>query len=871
MKILPWLMALSAIIVIFLYHIPAYLLTAILLSVRILMECIYLMYRMWSSDDQHKLSKDSLALRLIWLTTMLALIPVVCIFYEGEPLFMLLALGLININVGSSAFLRNRLRYYIHNGNLARAAAVADELYAKILLNRDQKNPYQRAMNAHQLGEYREALGNYFVASMFYSWATADYFKCGYKKSGLISAKYRPFLVDSLCSNLRLLRIIDTAESTKLMPLLDELLPHINSPRLQARGIAVGANAVFLNDNFKTIFQESVVNKILRNQSLDQQESTDYDTLLITWHLSARYVTEQRYSEAEKLLVNLIQKLADRSDIRFFFLWLDAKLLQITLLVRTSQTTNIWQLFDQIFVRITARFSEVALLGNEEILLLLSEKTSETIRVYITFLIEEKDIDLLLVSKAFVMLSTFKNISCDIELASQLLFTSAAGNDPKISTKLMESRTRMAGLWADKVEYSNQSFILLSLELEQLQNRLIANSRLSESVFKVVSTDIQAIVNHIDDAERFCHLLKIETALGAKYIAFILEKQSALQLLELGSASEIEAAVSKWNMIIGFGGNPTPESTSVAALQRLVIDPLLATDRSLKKLIIVAEGALARLPFEPFFNLDKSEILLNQIDIVYIDSARDLIGSARRSAQKSGPPFVLAAPDFTLTADTTPRTEFVFSPLPQALKEGHFVARQLGVSLTAGVAANVQTLKKIESPLVLHLATHAFSDYTGFTTGKLGKLHKFSDPMMRSGIALAGANAVNAGLKVSDEIEDGILSALEAIGLSLRGTRLVVLSACDTGLGQIHSGEGILGLRRAFRIAGAETIISSLWKADDQSTQILMESFYSKLSQGDSVGPALRKAKQETRKFFKEAPYYWAHFTCYGNHLTTLK
>ena len=126
------------------------------------------------------------------------------------------------------------------------------------------------------------------------------------------------------------------------------------------------------------------------------------------------------------------------------------------------------------------------------------------------------------------------------------------------------------------------------------------------------------------------------------------------------------------------------------------------------------------------------------------------------------------------------------------------------------------------------------------------------NPLLRSGLALAGGNVTQ---------RDGILTALEASGLDLWGTKLVTLSACDTGVGEIQNHEGVYGLRRAFLLAGAETLVMSLWPVSDYITRDAMVSYYGRLREGVGRGDALRQAKFEIFKHSsRRHPYYWASF-----------
>jgi CHAT domain-containing protein len=176
-------------------------------------------------------------------------------------------------------------------------------------------------------------------------------------------------------------------------------------------------------------------------------------------------------------------------------------------------------------------------------------------------------------------------------------------------------------------------------------------------------------------------------------------------------------------------------------------------------------------------------------------------------------------------------------------------------------------LQRVRGPSILHVATHGFflqddrqTRDGGATQNKddtrLGKLiAHVENPLLRSGLALAGANQ---GLKGDD---NGVLTAFEAAGLDLWGTKLVVLSACDTGIGEVKSGDGVYGLRRAFILAGAESQMMSLWPVSDRSTRDLMISYYDGLVQNAGRGEALRRVQLKMLKDRSHShPYYWASF-----------
>ena len=137
-------------------------------------------------------------------------------------------------------------------------------------------------------------------------------------------------------------------------------------------------------------------------------------------------------------------------------------------------------------------------------------------------------------------------------------------------------------------------------------------------------------------------------------------------------------------------------------------------------------------------------------------------------------------------------------------------------------------------------------------------------PLLRSGLALAGANTGQEGGTLPADAEDGLLLAEDIAGLDFLDTELVVLSACNTGMGQVQIGEGVLGLRRAFAAAGARTLIMSLWRVPDVETQELMEDFYGRLLAGRQPRVEALREAQLALKRRKSHPRYWGAFICHG-------
>jgi len=225
--------------------------------------------------------------------------------------------------------------------------------------------------------------------------------------------------------------------------------------------------------------------------------------------------------------------------------------------------------------------------------------------------------------------------------------------------------------------------------------------------------------------------------------------------------------------------------------------------------------------------------------------------------------------DIDQTADLE---RFGFTELPGTKTETEEITRLLEsknwlTNLYLSDKALEEDLKAVSNPSVLHIATHGFflDDVTKKEGGlELGVRADVSreNPLLRSGLLLTGAAQTARG-EINPGIENGIFTAYEAMNLNLQQTELVVLSACETGRGEIKNGEGVYGLQRAFQIAGAEAIIMSLWKVDDTATQMLMTEFYRSWIAGKSKTDALRQAQDVVKASYNH-PYYWGAFVLVG-------
>ena len=342
------------------------------------------------------------------------------------------------------------------------------------------------------------------------------------------------------------------------------------------------------------------------------------------------------------------------------------------------------------------------------------------------------------------------------------------------------------------------------------------------------------------------------------------------------------------------------------SVYNLVWKPLEAALGTHNKVYLVPDGMLNILPISALVTKD-GKYLIEKVDFYVLGSSRDLLPSAIPPA-KGG--FIIdAGPDYN--TDELPGKEEVekalhrsvtmnadqrggdlrgmssglrglhFSPLPGAEREGALIRKTVeggGTNPVFFTKADAQekTLHDLtQAPEFLHIATHGFFLKPDENLRKrLLSLQRGSDvqlpppgdnPLLRAGLAFAG---INTNAKVLGEIDtdnDGVLTALEVLGLDLSGTRLVILSACETGLGEIHEGEGVYGLRRSFQEAGVQSIVNSLWEVSDAGTQTLMTAVYKRLLAGVPPHQALRESQLEMlKKADWSAPYIWSAFFMVG-------
>jgi CHAT domain-containing protein len=286
------------------------------------------------------------------------------------------------------------------------------------------------------------------------------------------------------------------------------------------------------------------------------------------------------------------------------------------------------------------------------------------------------------------------------------------------------------------------------------------------------------------------------------------------------------------------------------------------------QLYLSADGVYNQINLNVLQNPQSEQYVLDEINLVLVTNTKDLLlppnNKVRATARLYGRPAYLNSDkkgidrkdqDSVGNSTLTDFTQHNFADLPGTEKEIESIASLLAshqwkTNVFLFDSASEENLKLISSSDVLHIATHGFF---------LVDEGQHVNSMIRSGIVLSGVN--NPSQNAS---EDGILTAYEATNLSLDSSQLVVLSACETGLGEVKNGEGVYGLQRGLKVAGAKNILMSLWKVEDEATAQLMTDFYKDWLSGTDIHLAFKQAQLHLREKY-QSPYYWGAFILLGN------
>jgi len=379
--------------------------------------------------------------------------------------------------------------------------------------------------------------------------------------------------------------------------------------------------------------------------------------------------------------------------------------------------------------------------------------------------------------------------------------------------------------------------------------------------------------------ETLVELLRYDHYLGkneseARYGVIIIAQNGDPTWAPLGSATEIEKNIAIYQK---SARGETDEATLNNVLHALHAEVWAPIERALpsgtKSIIVSPDAALSFVSFATLVGTD-DKFLAEKYSIRYVASGRDLLRQGKSSNSRMM--FVYANPDFEAKAiapASTPvgATTIAMRSLEMRDLQGLYLRPLLGTEAEAdklekrggksvkvflGPNATEAELRQVNSPRVLHLATHGFflpeidlgKSVDRLQSGQDIPKGKLLNPMHRSGLALAGAQSTLeawARGEVPPTENDGIVTAEEVGGLKLGGTSLVVLSACDTGSGEARAGEGVMGLRRGFIQAGAQNLLMTLWPISDEMTVQIMLDFYDAAEKTKNAPQALADVQRD--------------------------
>ncbi|MDX2197237.1 MAG: CHAT domain-containing protein [Cytophagales bacterium] len=471
--------------------------------------------------------------------------------------------------------------------------------------------------------------------------------------------------------------------------------------------------------------------------------------------------------------------------------------------------------------------------------------------------------------------------------------------------------------WISKKEYlttvislSNETLKQMGVNIAQLEKEIIQLEKdLSESS-ELFATNADKksyqwkdIKNALKTNEyaveivRFRHFTNHFTD-SSVYMAFIISKNSAKnpQLVILPNGKDMETKYLKYYR------NSTKLKNEETNSYNQYWKPLKEKIKDSALVYMSVDGAYNQLNIEGLYS-DSGYYAIDKNDFVLVSNTKDIAIHSTKEKQTNASRAVLCGnPTFYVSAQQTSTTsaergadinikkvkksEVLASEQQRDFRSDENIAQLPGteeeiknlenylstkkwiLKSFKNDAADEDSIKNIRSPKIFHIATHGFfkEDYSrdeleGLTSSEA----EFTqNPLLRSGLLLKGAGDVLRSSSILDiNSEKGVLTAYEAMNLNLDNTDLVVLSACETGLGEVQVGEGVFGLQRAFLVAGSNTVVMSLFKVNDEVTQKLMTRFYELWLKSDDKRKSFSDAKREIKKFHHE-PVYWASFVMTG-------
>ncbi|MBS1653182.1 MAG: CHAT domain-containing protein [Bacteroidetes bacterium] len=400
--------------------------------------------------------------------------------------------------------------------------------------------------------------------------------------------------------------------------------------------------------------------------------------------------------------------------------------------------------------------------------------------------------------------------------------------------------------------------------LKERSNKLERDLSEKSSEFKNSKTEekitVEKIQSQLSANEAAIEIIELNeykngfTGKGS-FVAFVI-KNNALNMIEIGADTIIQTSIKQFreNVI-----NQKPEKQAYTPCWK----PLEKNLAGVSKIYLSLDGAYYQLSLNALAD-ENGKYLIDKYNLQFVGNTKEILGVKEKEKLNTKPKtaFLIGNPFYgkNKLIDQLPGAEAEVKKITQLLTSYKVNCKSL-----YGINATEKQVKEINSPAVLHIATHGYflPDLSQVETNKVLGIDVSAakeNPLLRCGLLLANCdNVFDQNFKPSPNSENGILTAYEAMSMNLDKTDLVVLSACETGLGSVKQGEGVYGLQRSFLIAGANSIIMSLWSVSDEATMDLMTSFYTSYAKtGDKQQSFINAIKQVKTKY--KDPFFWSAF-----------
>lgn len=431
----------------------------------------------------------------------------------------------------------------------------------------------------------------------------------------------------------------------------------------------------------------------------------------------------------------------------------------------------------------------------------------------------------------------------------------------------LDQKEKLARLYAySRKELEEQKVNLDSLERASnaMEKKLSEKSADFSAGYSVNKTSFSTIRNLLADNEAVVEIMRLQKYTqkftdDANYVALILTKTSEEpRLVVLDNGLQLETRYSKYYR---------------NAVQQKVVDEYsydqywsrIDAELTGKKVVYFSpDGVYSQLNVNTL-RKPNGEYVLNRYDVFVLGNSKDLVAiKAKKGRTTKKAAALVGFPDYGAgDIPPLPGTKTELDGIAKALKSSAYQ-----VTTFTQKTATEANIKALKGPAIVHIATHGYFlkdvEHTASTFG-IHMENANDNPLLRSGLMLAGAASTASGQRAPnlESNDNGVLTAYEAMNLNFEGVDLVVLSACETGLGDVKAGEGVYGLQRAFLVAGADALIMSLWKVDDAATQQLMNTFYTNWIKLGNKQKAFKQAQLQLMAKYKE-PYYWGAFVMMG-------